>query len=79
MLNNVKFLFVLSAVISIVGNVGIINKELYKASVMVHYLGLVLICIHSVIFLTWKVTLLIIIIDITSGYLSFRIFTSMRR
>ena len=77
-LNNVAFLFIASAILSIIGNAGIISEGFHKASVMIHYSGLALICIHSFLFLGWKVTLIIIIIDVVVGFISYTVFTKMR-
>lgn len=75
MLYNVKLLLISTAILAIMGNLGIKNSELRAPTVFIHYFGLLLMCVHSFIFLSWKITLLILIVDVLTSFLSFIVFS----
>lgn len=74
-LNNSVALFVIAGVLSVIGNLGVINDDLRKIPVMIHYSGLALICIHTLLFIGWRTTLVIILVDLVVGFISFTAFS----
>ena len=79
MMNNIAIILLITAVLSIVGNASCLFENLRGITVMIHYFGLAILCIHSLLFLGWWIVVIIILTDLVVGFVSYKLFIAEKK
>lgn len=78
MMNNITTIILITAILSIVGNASCLFENLRGITVMIHYSGLAILCIHSLLFFDWRIVVIIILTDLVVGFISYKLFMAAR-
>ena len=79
MMINIAIILLITAMLSILGNVSCLFENSRGVTVLIHYSGLVILCIHSLLFFGWHIVVMIILTDLIVGFISYKLFITKKK
>lgn len=75
----VIILYLLAIILAMIGGAGVLNREINKVTTMIHYTGLLIICIYAFVRIAWWHALLLIAVNIVVGFIAYAFFSGMKK
>lgn len=72
-------IYLLTILLAMVGSAGVLNREINKVTTMIHYTGLLVLCVYTFVRFAWWHVLLLIIVNIVAGFVTYAVFSGMKK